>query len=148
MFTGKSLVAVLVLISAVALARAEWLTDYEKALAKAKSENRRVLLDFTGSDWCPPCIQLNKTVFATKEFRDYADKNIVFVEVDYPKGKRQAAELVEQNEKLAQQYSIEEKGFPTIVLLDPSGKIIRELSGYSGETTADMIAWIEGKGQE
>jgi len=63
-------------------------------------------------------------------------------------GKRQAAELVEQNEKLAQQYSIEEKGFPTIVLLDPSGKIIRELSGYSGETTADMIAWIEGKGQE
>jgi thioredoxin-related protein len=148
MFTGKSLVAVLVFISTIALARAEWPTDYEKALAKAKSENKRVLLDFTGSDWCGPCIQLNKTVFSTKEFRDYADKNLIFVEVDYPKGKRQSAELVKQNEKLAKQYKIEEKGYPTIVLLDPSGRIVRELNGYSGETTADMIAWIEGNSQE
>ena len=148
MFTSKSLVALLALIMVAGLARAEWPTDYEKALAKAKSENKRVLLDFTGSDWCGPCIQLSKTVFSTKEFRAYADKNLIFVEVDYPRGKRQSPELVKQNEKLAKQYGIEEKGYPTIVLLDPSGRIIREMNGYSGETTADMIEWIEGKSQE
>ena len=148
MSTRKPFFVVLVLFAVIALARAEWPTDYEKALAKAKSENKRVLLDFTGSDWCGPCIQLSKTVFSTKEFRAYADKNLVFVEVDYPKGKRQSAELVKQNEKLAKQYKIEEKGYPTIVLLDPSGRIIREMNGYSGETTSDMIAWIEGKSQE
>src|SRR3954462_6684235 len=138
----------LLLIAALQVAAAEWQTDYAKALAKAKAENKRVLLDFTGSDWCGPCIQLNKTVFSTKEFRAFADKNLIFVEVDYPKAKKQSAELVQQNEKLAKEYGIEEKGYPTLVLLDPSGRKIRELNGYSGETTEDFISWIEGKGSE
>ena len=145
MFTRKPFFVIFILIAVAVLARAEWQTDYAKALVKAKAENKRVLLDFTGSDWCGPCIQLNKTVFSTKEFRAYADKNLVFVEVDYPRAKKQSAELVKQNEKLATEYKIEEKGYPTLVLLDPAGRVIRELNGYSGETTNDLITWIEGK---
>ncbi|MFL6590333.1 MAG: thioredoxin family protein [Chthoniobacterales bacterium] len=148
MFTRKLLLTPFVLIAALQVAAAEWQTDYAKALAKAKAENKRVLLDFTGSDWCGPCIQLNKTVFSTKEFRAFADKNLIFVEVDYPKAKKQSAELVQQNEKLAKEYGIDEKGYPTLVLLDPLGRKIRELTGYSGETTNDFIAWIEGTGSE
>ena len=148
MFMRKFFLIPLLLMSGAQIVAAEWQTDYAKALAKAKAENKRVFLDFTGSDWCGPCIQLNKTVFSTKEFRAYADKNLVFVEVDYPKAKKQSAELAKQNEKLATQYGIEEKGYPTLVLLDPAGRVIREMTGYSGETTDNLIAWIEGKGAE
>jgi protein disulfide-isomerase len=130
--------------SAVAAA-ADWQTDYAKALEMAKSQNKRVLLDFTGSDWCGPCIELRKRVFSRPDFNAYADKNLVLVEIDYPQRKKQAAELKQQNEKLSQQYGIEEKGFPTVVLLDPEGKKVREFTGYDGDTTASLIAWIEGK---
>jgi thioredoxin-related protein len=130
------------------LSAADWPTDYDKALETAKTENKRVLLDFTGSDWCGPCIELSKRVFSRPEFIEYATKNLVLVQIDYPQRKKQSDTLVKQNERLAKQYGIEEKGFPTIVLLDPAGKILRELQGYDGETPAGMIAWIEGKGKK
>jgi protein disulfide-isomerase len=124
---------------------ADWQTDYGKALEMAKSQNKRVLLDFTGSDWCGPCIQLRKQVFSRPEFQAYSEKNLILVEIDYPQRKKQSAELKQQNEKLSRQYGIDEKGFPTVVLLDPAGKVVREFTGYDGETTAGLIGWIEGK---
>jgi thioredoxin-related protein len=133
------------LASAVTGLAGDWQTNYEKALEAAKSQNKRVLLDFTGSDWCGPCIQLKKTVFSRPEFRTYADKNLILVEIDYPQRKTQSAELKQQNEKLSRQYGIDEKGFPTVVLLDPAGKLIREFTGYDGDTATNLIAWIEGK---
>ena len=69
---------------------AEWLTDLPKALDKAKAENKMVLMDFTGSDWCPPCKALHKTVLTSPEFEAYAQTNLVLVEVDFPN--RQAAD--------------------------------------------------------
>jgi protein disulfide-isomerase len=146
MFHRKFFVTTSLLLATVALLSAdEWQTDYAKALATAKEQNKQVLLDFTGSDWCGPCIELRKRVFSQAEFRKYADKNLIFVEVDYPQRKKQSADLKSQNEKLAKQYGIDEKGYPTIVLLDPNGKTVREFNGYSGEGVADIIAWIEGK---
>jgi protein disulfide-isomerase len=133
------------LAACAAAVAADWQTDYAKALQIAKTQNRRVLLDFTGSDWCGPCISLRKQVFSSPAFRAYADKNLVIVEVDYPRQKKQSAQLKNQNDKLGKQYGIDDKGFPTIVLLDPAGKVVREFSGYNGETTADLVAWIEGK---
>jgi protein disulfide-isomerase len=133
------------LATSVGAIAADWQTDYAKALQMAKAENKRVLVDFTGSDWCGPCIELRKQVFSRPEFRAYADRNLILVEVDYPQRKKQSAELKKQNEKLSHEYGIEEKGFPTIVLLDPAGKVTREFTGYDGETTADFIAWVEGK---
>src|SRR3954468_20930991 len=127
------------------LLAADWQTDYGKALEKAKAENKRVLLDFTGSDWCGPCIEFRKRVLSRPDFAAYAEKNLVLVEVDYPKRKQQSAGLKRQNEKLSAQYGIDEKGFPTIVLLDSNGKVAREFTGYDGSTTADLIAWIEGR---
>jgi len=134
-------------LTSSAFAASSWETDYDKALAKAKVENKRVLLDFAGSDWCGPCIEMRKRVFSSKEFGAYAAKNLILVEVDYPQRKKQSADLKKQNEKLGKQYGIDEKGFPTVVLLDPDGKVIREFSGYDGEPSAEIIAWIEGKGK-
>jgi protein disulfide-isomerase len=139
------LIAIIFLTTLGVAAAADWQTDYARALETAKAQNKQVLLDFTGSDWCGPCIEFKKRVFARPEFRSYADKNLILVEVDYPQRKKQSAELKKQNEKLAKQYGIDEKGYPTVVLLDPAGKIVREFTGYDGETPASLIAWIEGK---
>src|ERR1017187_4674306 len=62
-----------------------WLTDLPAARAQAKSENKIVLLDFTGSDWCSWCIKFKKEVLDTKAFQDYAAKHVVLVELDYPR---------------------------------------------------------------
>lgn len=94
-----------------------WSTDLNKAIEQAKTENKSVLVEFTGSDWCPPCIAMRKNVFSKKEFVDAASKKFVLVELDFPKGDK---ELSEKNQPLADKFRIE--GFPTVVLLDYEGK--------------------------
>ena len=121
----------------------DWQTDYEQALATAKGAGKCVLLDFTGSDWCGPCIEMNKVVFSKAAFQNYAKKNLVLVEVDYPRIKKLPEKVVKQNEHLKEQYGIERSGYPTVILLDPNGKILGQLEGYGGERPADIIAWAE-----
>jgi thiol:disulfide interchange protein len=94
-----------------------WSTDLEKAFAKAKSEKKSVLVEFTGSDWCPPCIAMRKNVFSKKEFVTAASKNFILVELDFPNGD---AAVKEKNEPMAKKYKIE--GFPTVILFNPEGK--------------------------
>ncbi len=135
---------VLVLGCAVATVSAsEWQTNYEKALATAKAENKLVLLDFTGSDWCGPCIALKKNVFSQPKFLEYTAKHFVLVEIDYPRKAVLSDELKAQNKKLEIQYGIEEKGFPTVIVVNPDGKIMGEFTGYDGEEPADIIARLE-----
>jgi len=122
---------------------AEWRTDYEKALAGAKSSNKCVLIDFNGSDWCGPCIEMKKVVFSKPAFSSYADKNLVLLDIDYPQRKVLPEKLTAQNKRLEKQYGIDKSGYPTVFLLDPSGKILGHLEGYGGQSSADMIAWIE-----
>ena len=121
----------------------EWQTDYEQALVAAKAANKCVLLSFTGSDWCGPCIQMHKTAFSKAAFLNYAKENLILVELDYPRRKPLPEKVTKQNERLSQQYNIDNSGYPTVVLLDPSGKILGQLEGYSGERAADIIAWVE-----
>ena len=81
-----------------------WLTDYKKAQQEAKDNNKFVLLDFTGSDWCGWCKKFDKEVLLQPEFKDFARDNLVVVELDFPRGKPQTPELKKQNRELAQQY--------------------------------------------
>ncbi len=117
-----------------------WMTDYQAALAKAAKENKKVLLDFTGSDWCGWCIKLKKETFDQPAFKEYADKNLVLVEVDFPQGKTLSPEVMKQNDALQQQYRVE--GFPTIVLLDPQGKVLKQQSGYIPGGPQGFIDWV------
>ena len=121
----------------------EWQTDYEQALATAKATRKFVLLDFTGSDWCGPCIEMKRTVFSKPAFLNYAKQHLVLVEVDYPRGKALPEKTKKQNDHLLHQYDIEKSGYPTVILLDPDGKALGQLEGYSGERPTDVIAWIE-----
>ncbi|MCZ7637735.1 MAG: thioredoxin family protein [Verrucomicrobia bacterium] len=80
-------------------AELKWHTDLAKAQALAKTENKKVLINFTGSDWCGFCIKLHKEVFATPEFQEFAGKNLVLVEADFPRNKTLPAELKAANEE-------------------------------------------------
>jgi thioredoxin-related protein len=118
-----------------------WLTDLAKAQAKAKAENKMVLMDFNGSDWCPPCKALRKNVLSTQEFVDYAKKNLVLVDVDFPHNTHQAAELKKANEALGAKYGVE--GLPTVIVLSSDGKQLKKDVGYSGAGTKEFIADLE-----
>ena len=78
------------------------------------------MIEFTGSDWCPPCMQLRANVFSKPDFQKEAQKNFVLLELDYPRSKEQSAEVKAANQKLAEQYGV--TGFPTVVFADASGK--------------------------
>ena len=121
----------------------EWQTEYNQALTNAKVARKCVLLDFTGSDWCGPCIHMKKAVFSKAAFLNYAKQNLVLVEIDYPRIKTLSENIRKQNERLMHQYSIDKSGFPTVILLNPDGKILGQLEGYAGERPADIIAWVE-----
>ena len=135
--------AALTLVSSAALAAAGWGDDYEKGLAQAKAEKKLVLLDFTGSDWCGWCIKLKKEVFDTKDFTDYAKKNLVLVEVDFPSKKKLSDEQKKANEELKNKFSAS-RGFPTIVVTDSDGKEVWRQVGYMEGGPKAWIAKLDG----
>jgi thioredoxin-related protein len=139
----KKIAIALLLCWAAQIQAAEWLTDLPKALEKAKAEKKQVLMDFTGSDWCPPCKALHKTVLTSKTFEDYADKNLVLVVVDFPNKTEQPKELKAANAALAKEFKIE--GYPTVILLDTDRKQLKNIVGYSQETPDQYIAELTAK---
>ena len=137
---ATTLLAGLILMQLATSHAAEWLTDLPKAQAQAKKENKLVLLDFTGSDWCGWCIKLNKEVFSQPEFAQYAATNLVLVEVDFPRKKALSAEQKAANQALAKKYEIE--GYPTIIVLDAARNKIGE-TGYQKGGPKAFIATLE-----
>ena len=119
----------------------QWMTDLPKAQAKAKAEKKLVLMDFTGSDWCPPCKALKKNVLSSPEFEKFAKDNLVLVEVDFPRSKPQTEELKKANQALSKRFNLE--GYPTIVILDGDGKQLSKDVGYGGEKPGEFIAKLE-----
>src|SRR3954471_3428562 len=99
-----------------ALAKPGWIDDFDKGIAQAKSDKKVALADFTGSDWCVWCQRLDKEIFSTPEFKDYAKANLVLVEVDFPRLKPLPKHKQEKHDKLAKEYNIE--GFPTVLVFN------------------------------
>ncbi|MCB5261741.1 MAG: thioredoxin family protein [Candidatus Cloacimonetes bacterium] len=104
-----------------------WSENWDLAMNAAKELKRPVLVNFTGSDWCMWCIRLVNEVFSKDEFHEYAKENLILLKLDFPSKITQSAELKKQNETLQNQFGIQ--GFPTILLLDSSGKEIGR-TGY------------------
>jgi thioredoxin-related protein len=125
-------------LTATAFAAEGWETDLDKALEKAKAEKKSVLVEFTGSDWCPPCIAMRKNVFTKKEFIEAASEKFVLVELDFPKGDK---ELAEKNQPLAEKFGIE--GFPTVVLLDSEGKEFTRFPASKFPKVEDFLSHLD-----
>ncbi len=102
--------------------------SFEECLTKAKDEQKQILMIFTGSDWCKPCIQLKESIIETEKFESFANKNLILFLVDFPyKRKNQLPEIERaHNERIALEYN-GEGSFPKAVILDEQGKKIAEL---------------------
>lgn len=115
-----------------------WTTDLEKAFKQAKAEKKSVLVEFTGSDWCPPCIAMRKNVFSKKEFVSEASKKYVLVELDFPNGDKA---VKEKNQPYAEKYKIE--GFPTVILFNQEGKEFTRFFASEFPKTEDFLKHID-----
>jgi thioredoxin-related protein len=130
MKTKHTLAAFVALMIAAlpALAGPKWYTDLDEAKAVAAKENKPLLVDFTGSDWCGYCIKLHAEVFDKPEFEEFA-KNYVLVELDFPSKKPQPAEEKAKNKATQAKFGV--SGFPTVLLLDAkTGEAYGRQSGY------------------
>ena len=114
-----------------------WLTSYDKAVEIAKKENKPILIDFTGSDWCKWCFKLTDDIFSKEAFKKYADKELVLLSVDFPKGKQQTPVVKIFNNNLAKKFGV--RGFPTIIMIDKNEKIL----GKTGYRQGGVKPYIE-----
>ncbi|PWK16131.1 thioredoxin-like protein [Arcicella aurantiaca] len=118
----------------------EWTTDFGKAKTEANSQHKYILLNFSGSDWCGPCIKLKKEVLDSPEFLKYANDKLVLVRADFPRNKknRLSPELTKHNEALAEKYNNQGK-FPYTVLIDADGKVVKSWEGYTANMTIENL---------
>ncbi len=115
------------------------------ALNQARSENKLVLLDFTGSDWCGWCKKFDKDVLSTDKFTSYANSKLVLVTLDFPSHIKQDAALKQSNQELKKRFGV--NGFPTFVLLKSSGKELGRQVGYLRGGPDAFIAKLDGFGR-
>jgi len=118
----------------------EWKTNVEEAMQTAKKENKAVLVNFTGSDWCKWCFKLNDEVFSQAEFEKYAQENLVLVKLDFPRSIPQTNETKYYNQSLAQKYRIQ--GFPTILIMDNAGNLLAK-TGYQQGGAVNYVNHIQ-----
>jgi thioredoxin-related protein len=120
----------------------EWKSNLEEAKKEATEQNKKILLVFSGSDWCAPCIKLDKNVWQSEAFKKESQKSWILIKVDFPKKKANllSAELTVNNEKLAEKYN-QEGHFPLVILLDKNGNVVGE-KGYSNISAEDYIQAI------
>ena len=135
----SSVAAAIILLPTVGQTAEGWLVDFEKAKAKAAKEGKSLLMEFTGSDWCPPCKSLAKNVLTQDVFKNEVPKDFVLLKLDNPRDKsKQTPEEIEQYKTLSKKYGIQ--GVPTIFLADAKGRPYWQTVGYSGDPADKYVA--------
>ncbi|WP_416446720.1 thioredoxin family protein [Leeuwenhoekiella sp. A16] len=126
----KKFLFVLFFASVCIASAQEWQTDFTTAKQIAAKQDKPIILVFQGSDWCAPCIKLDKEVWSTPEFKSYAKDHFVMLQADFPRKKANALapEQQEKNNQLAEKYN-QNGYFPFVVILDENGKVLGE-TGY------------------
>jgi thiol-disulfide isomerase/thioredoxin len=118
----------------------EWGTEYRAAAERAASAKRPVFLFFTGSNWCTWCKKLETEILETTLFRNYAARKLVLVKLDFPRGIPQPEWMISQNQALSKKYRI--TGYPTVVMLSPTGKFLASL-GYAPGGPVPFVAALQ-----
>jgi thioredoxin-related protein len=121
-----------------------WETDFDKAVDRAKKEHKLVLLKFSGSDWCIPCIKMQKEIFEADPFKKFADSSLVLVNADFPRLKKNKLSKDQQkkNDKLAEKYD-KQGSFPFTLILTAKGEVLKSWEGYTKMTAEQFIAQIK-----
>lgn len=130
---------ILLLLGIAILSFTEWQPNFESAKKTAVREHKFILLNFSGSDWCIPCIRMKKEIFANEDFTKMADKELVLVNADFPRQKKNqlSKEKQAENESLADRYNPKGK-FPFTVLLDASGKVLGTWDGLPSSSPQEF----------
>ena len=121
-----------------------WQTNFTKAKEIATNDNKYIVLVFQGSDWCGPCIKLDREIWSSEVFKAYANEHYIMLQADFPRRKKNALSVsqTEANAKLAEAYN--KNGiFPFVVVLDRKGKILGQ-TGYKKTTPQAYIDEING----
>jgi thioredoxin-related protein len=120
-----------------------WTTNIEEAKTAAAAQNKSIVLVFSGSDWCAPCIKLDRNVWQSEEFKQYAAEKVVLLRADFPKKKANVLpeSLQNSNKALAEKYN-PEGYFPLVVVLDAKGKVVAK-KGYENQNAAKYIAELQ-----
>jgi len=124
---------------------ADWKTNLAEAREEAASRHKYILLNFSGSDWCGPCMKMKQSIFESDVFKKFADQTLVLVNADFPRQKKNQLSIDQQrqNNALADQYD-REGLFPLTVLLDEKGKIVKEWRGYPGISAESFVVSLKG----
>jgi thioredoxin-related protein len=131
----KTLLSFALVFSSMGLVLADWTTDYKAALVQAGAQNKLVLLDFTGSDWCGYCKLLEKDALSQPKFKEFADATYILVRVDFPRQTTLSDDLKQQNDSLKSQFKVHM--YPTLIVLKGDGEEVGRQEGYYPGTTAD-----------
>jgi thioredoxin-related protein len=132
------------ILSSFLISTITWETDFEKAKLLAQSQHKFILLNFSGSDWCGPCIRLHKEIFENDAFTQYAGKNLILVNADFPRLKKNqlSKEQQNRNDQLADQYN--GKGvFPLTLLLSSSGKVLKTWDGFPNSSPDEFTNQVK-----
>lgn len=121
----------------------EWSTNFEAAKKTAVEKNRKIILVFQGTDWCAPCMKLEREVWSQEVFKAHAAKNYVMVQADFPRRKQNKLpeELAAQNGKLFETYN-KQGYFPHVVVFNPQGKVVGQ-TGYKGIGAEEYIKLLD-----
>lgn len=132
-----------VLLAAFFLSGVTWLGDFNTATSEAAKEDKLILINFSGSDWCGPCIRLRKEILESSAFENYAKDHLVLVRADFPRQKKNQldAAQIKRNEALADKYNPEGK-FPYTLLVNKNGKVLKEWDGFPDESPEKFISEI------
>lgn len=132
------------LFSITQISFSQQVNTLESSLTKAKQEHKKVLLYFSGSDWCAPCIKFKKTFIQNEAFQSFASENLIVVNADFPRLKKNAlsAEQTTENEKLADKYNANGI-FPLVLVLDENGKVIKKWEKIPDETIDTFLAQLK-----
>lgn len=136
---NKAWAGLILMFVSTAVFAQNWQTDFDKSKKLAVAENRTIILVFQGSDWCAPCMKLEKEIWETQEFIAYAKQNYIMHKADFPRKKKNQAdsEQVKKNKELAAKYNT--KGyFPFVVVIDKNGTVLGE-TGYKKMTPEQYI---------
>lgn len=122
-----------------------WLGDFNVAKTQAAQQHKLILVNFSGSDWCGPCIRLRKEILESATFENYASDHLILVRADFPRQKKNqlSKEQVKLNDALADRYNSDGK-FPYTLLVDENGKVLFTWDGFPDETPDQFVGQIEG----
>ena len=134
----KLVAAIILMMSSFGFAQ-DWKYNFEEAKKEAQSESKNIVIIFSGSDWCAPCMKLERNIWNSEEFKQESEEKWVLVKANFPRKKANqlSEEQTNHNRSLAEKFN-KEGSFPLVVMLSPEGKVLGK-TGFKNVSPSEYI---------